>query len=242
MKTTFVMAMLTLGTTSLSAGTIVTTPAGLAPGAQYQLLFVTADEFAATSSSISVYNTDVSNEAALNPTLAQFDSLNGVTWTVIGSTASVSASVNAASTGSVYTLNGVMVADSANSLYSIGFSGNLFSAPDITQFAVLQPFVVWTGSGIDGSISSQPLGNSGGSGTVAGGPNTTNFCWISCGASDAFSSPTPILPLYALSSVITVPASTASTPEPSTFILLIAGLLVVLGYSGTGAWVDRALP
>jgi len=80
---------------------IVTTPAGLAPGSTYQLVFVTLDGFFATSPTISDYNTDVTNEAALNATLAAFDTARGVTWTVIGSTQAVNATTNAPSTSPI---------------------------------------------------------------------------------------------------------------------------------------------
>ena len=55
-------------------------PPALSPGETYQLVFVTADSFPATSTNIADYNNFVSAEAAAAPTLAVFDALYGVTW------------------------------------------------------------------------------------------------------------------------------------------------------------------
>jgi len=153
------LVLAVMGTASGSyAGTIYLVPPGLAPGDQYQLVFVTSDTFDATSSDISTYNAEVSAEAALNPALSAFDALNGVTWTVIGSTATVNANVNASSSGSVYTLDGVMVASSTQSLYSDQCSESinlcpgpgLFSPIDITQWGTTLIDSVWTGSSSGG--------------------------------------------------------------------------------------------
>jgi uncharacterized repeat protein (TIGR01451 family) len=193
---------------------LVTRPAGLTTGDQYQLLFVTADKFHAISTNISDYNAFVSSEAALNPALAAFDSANAVTWTAIGSTASVNANVNAPSSGSVYTLEGVMVANSANSLYS---GQNLLSPPNINQYgASISNVQVWTGTGnANGTPGSQTLEASA---TVVGDSGLTNLGWISDGATDPFNfgtgnlaTPGGLAPLYALSSVITVLPSVSAS-------------------------------
>lgn len=202
---------------------ILTTPAGLNPGDRYQLLFVTADFFTATSTDISVYNAEVNAEAALNPLLAAFDSTNHVTWRVVGSTATVNANVNAPSSGKVYTLNGVLIADAAKPLYSTGMciaeGCTLYAPPDINQYGITQIHVAWTGMNPGGVASPQPLGNPI-NGVTAGGPNITSFGWYSAGAAAGTNS----FPLYALSSVITVPATAPATPIPSTFLLAGIGM------------------
>src|SRR5580658_1898252 len=106
------LAVVLFGSIAAYAGTIFTTPTGLTPGTQYQLVFVTSDTTFATSSTISDYNTFVTNEAALNATLAAFDSANGVTWTAIGSTPPVNANTNAPSSGLVYNLENTELAAS----------------------------------------------------------------------------------------------------------------------------------
>src|ERR1039458_6718552 len=56
-----VLAVMGLASRS-SAGLIVTVPPSLAPGSQYRLVFVTADTYTATSSSITDYNNDVNTD------------------------------------------------------------------------------------------------------------------------------------------------------------------------------------
>jgi hypothetical protein len=207
-----------LGCTASNAATIVTTPAGLLPGTQYQLVFVTQDLFFASTSNISTYNADVSAEAALNATLAAFDAANGVTWTVIGSTSAVNANVNAPSSGLVYTLDGTRVASSGV------YSGSLLSAIDITQFGNTLSGNVWTGSTTSGIA--QPITNVlGGAFPEYGLSSSATGSWI------AFDNNIPQSPntqsFYALSSVITVPAS---VPEPGTGALTV-GALLLLGVS-----------
>jgi hypothetical protein len=212
-----VLAAALLGCAAGYGGPIVTTPTGLAPGTQYQLVFVTADPFFATSTSISDYNTDVTNEAALNATLAAFDSANSVTWTVIGSTPTVNADANAPSSGLVYTLNNVEVASAG--LYG----GSLLSPIDIDQNGNTSNTGVWTGS-----LSA---------GTVAGGINDLGQTFPEFGDSASITSAWITdgngtesdnnMALYALSSVITVP-QVSSVPEPGSLTLLPGALLVLV--------------
>lgn len=211
------------GWTASHGASIVTTPPLLQPGDRYQLVFVTAHTFAATSTDIATYNANVAAEAALNPTLAVFDAQNNVTWTVIGSTATVNANVNAPSSGGVYTLDGTMVASSAQSLYSnpcpISVNmcpGPLLSPIDITQMGTPLTTSVWTGSLSSGVAAGNPslgydwtyLGSSPGSGgdpfgdVTQGCSSDTSSFWADCD----YNPGTKLFSLYALSSVITVPA------------------------------------
>jgi hypothetical protein len=210
-----------LGCTTGYGAAIFTTPTGLTPGTQYQLAFVTDDGFDATSSTISDYNTDVTSEAALNSTLAAFDTANGVTWKVIGSTTSVDADVNAPSTGLVYTLNDVEVAGSG--LYG----GSLLSPIDIDQNGNVLSDDVWTGSNTAGTAAGgindlgQTFTEVGESGLATGG-------WIA--AFNGTESDNG-LSLYALSSVITVPSSSSSVPEPGTAALTAGAAFFLFGFS-----------
>jgi hypothetical protein len=210
-----------LGCTA-SYASIVTTPVGLAPGSTYQLVFVTLDGFFATSTAISTYNTDVTTEAALNATLAAFDTANGVTWTVIGSTQTTNATSNAPSTGRVYTLDGTQIASTANPLYG----GSLFAPLDINQNGATESTGVWTGSNSSGTASGG-INDLGQTFTEYGSSTSTNGGWI------AFTNGIESgnnLALYALSSVITVPA-TSSTPEPATIALVPGAMLLLAGWS-----------
>ncbi len=198
----------------------ITTPTGLAPGTQYQLAFVTLDGFFATSTNIGDYNTDVSNEAALNSTLAAFDTANGVTWTIIGSTETVDANVNAPSSGLVYALNGDEVASGSATLYS----GTLLSPINIDQNGDLLLTNTWTGSTAAGTAAGG-INDLGQVFPEYGDTEVTTGAWISATngvESDNF------INLYALSSVITVPSS-ASTPEPGTIVLIPGALFLLFG-------------
>ena len=209
---------LTLFGCTASYASIVTTPAGLAPGSTYQLVFVTTDGFFATSTSISDYNADVTSEAALNATLAAFDALNGVTWTVIGSTTSVNSTTNAPSAGAVYTLDGTEVASAANQLYS----GSLLAPIDINENGVTESTLAWTGSNSSGTAAGG-INDLGQTFTEYGSSTSTNGAWIA--DTNGIESDNS-LQLYALSSVITVP-ETSTVPEPAT-VTLVAGAMFLL--------------
>jgi hypothetical protein len=212
------IGVLTLFGCTAGYASIVTTPAGLAPGSTYQLVFVTTDGFFATSTSISDYNTDVTNEAALNATLAAFAALNGVTWTVVGSTTAVNATTNAPSTGAVYTLDGTQVASAANPLYA----GSLLAPIDINQNGATDSTLVWTGSNSSGTAAGG-INDLGQNFTEYGSSILTSGGWIA--DTNGIESDNNI-PLYALSSVITV-QGTSSVPEPAT-VALVAGAMFLL--------------
>jgi len=210
------------------ANSIITTPAGLMPGTQYQLVFITSDTFNAELATISTYNTDVTNEAALNAALASFDSANGVTWTDIGSTASVNADVNAPAPGLVYDLEG----DEEASLSDLLYSGPLLDNNGIeyTELGTSIVGLAWTGSLSDGAGDS---GETLGSSSVEDGKASSSSLWLANGGAKN----TNIAHLYALSSVITVPAA---TPEPGTVVLLTSGLTLLAGFASSKRRTRRA--
>ncbi len=218
------LAMVLLGSTAGYGGTIFTTPTGLAPGTQYQLLFVTSDVTFATSTNISDYNTFVTNEAALNATLAAFDLANGVSWTAIGSTTTVNANANAPSSGLVYNLGNTELA--ASGVYG----GSLLSPVSLDENGNSSTNAVWTGSNT--------------AGTAAGGINDlgqtfTEYGFASLATAGWIADTNGIesdngLSLYALSSVITV-AQTSSTPEPGTLGLTAGAALLLFWRMRTSA-------
>jgi hypothetical protein len=210
---------LTLIGSTAGFASIVTTPAGLAPGSTYQLVFVTTDGFFATSTAISDYNTNVTNEAALNATLAAFDTANGVTWTVIGSTPTLDATTNAPSSGAVYTLDGTQIASAANPLYA----GSLLAPIDINQNGVTESTTVWTGSTTSGTVAGG-INDLGQDFPEYGSSTLTNGGWITeLNGTDSDNNK----PLYALSSVITVPGTSSAVPEPAS-VTLVAGAMFLL--------------
>jgi hypothetical protein len=229
-KVTRIIFLALAGYTASYGASIITTPASLAPGTQYQLVFVTEDGFSASSTSISDYNTDVSNEAALNSTLAAFDTANSVTWTIIGSTSSVNANVNAPSSGLVYGLDGDEVASGSATLYS----GSLLSPIDIDQNGDPLFPNTWTGSNSAGTAAGglNDLGQIFPEFGVAG---LTVGAWIADNDDDVEFS---LENLYALSSVITVPSS-ASVPEPRAIVLIPCALFLLFA-TARGRWAGSA--
>ena len=167
-------------------------PTGLSPGTQYQLIFATADSINALSPNIADYNNFVTTEAALNPSLPA-----GVTWSAVVSAASLSAAANAPSIGlPVYNTQGIEVASAG--LYTPAVLNPIafdqFGNASGSAFA-------WTGSEINGSASPfQALGD-GSLALIA--TVVSSGAWTE-GFTGGIPTSTP-MPIYALSSVITVP-------------------------------------
>jgi hypothetical protein len=230
-----------LGCGASYASSIDTTPAGLAPGTQYQLVFVTNDAVLGDLPDISDYNTFVTTEAAQNTALAAFDTANGVTWTVIGSSGAVDADVNSPSAGLVYTLDGAEVASIG--VYGVNAANpdgsSLLNPIDINQFGNFENTTTWTGSGSNGfqGNSGTAFGGTGNGfnglgGTFPSEGNSTGLTsrngglsWIEGGPFDEGDNN---MPVYAISSVITV-SGTSPVPEPGTLVLVPGAIVLLLG-------------
>jgi len=194
----------------------INTPAGLNPGDRFRIAFVTRTTTTGSSSDITSYNLFV-NTAAGGATY------NGsaVTFYAIGSTATVNAFDNIRSTtmnAPVYLAGGALVAPSITGTSGL-WSGALVNriATDIDGTVVNR--VVFTGSLVDGTASSEPLGylNPGAppfdppvfetsTGKATGG---TDAAWIRDGGGSAASVSRS---LYGISETLTV-ASPSSVPE-----------------------------
>lgn len=201
-------------------GTVIP-PIGLAPGSEYQLIFVTAGATYAWPTDISFYNSFVNSEAALSP------SLPATTWYAVGSTQTVNANVNAPNVivnGSylpVYNTQGIAVwAGGASSLYS----GPLLAPVLYDQFggSMHSEQLTWTGSLLGGTASPNYLGSTAGDNhDITEGLSDDPARWLAANGDPS------VVPrsMYALSGVI---------PEPSSLILLAIGGL------GLGAlWIVR---
>jgi hypothetical protein len=249
-----VIAAFTLPATHVMADVLV--PSGLAPGSQYQLIFVTSGTTNAESSDINYYNNFVQNAA----NAAGIGTSLGITWTAIASTDSVNALTNAPSLGPVYDLAGNLITQS--SLYST-FNTPLTNLPVIDEYGANILSVnnnagiaggVWTGTTAVGTgatigyaeadgtlgvpnpypmyVGYSVFGDLGANNVNQGGP----IAWLTSQAYPPLDNPTGFiqaqpteLSLYGLSSVLTVPRG-ISTPEPTTFTLLASGFLTAGGF------------
>jgi len=196
----------------------VTVPAGLSPGDQYRLAFVTSTTRDATSSNIVDYNAHVTAAAAAVPELLAL----GTTWNAIGSTIDIDARDN---TGTnpllsvgvpIYRLDGVEVAENNADLWD----GSPAAPISTTEFGTnFTSAMVWTGTATDGTAL-PAYTNQLGSGNALNGypmvhPPVTAYQWT------MYYSPigsTEQGAIYAISGVLTV------VPEPSTYVLAAMGL------------------
>jgi hypothetical protein len=200
-------------------------PSGLAPGSQYQLIFVTNEGMTATSPDINAYNAFVTAEAALNPSLP-----SGVTWNAVISTPTVNADTNAVSVAGLPTYNtqGIEVASGATGLYT----PSLLAPVEYNQYGDLPntqglPVYAWTGSDTSGDgLPGGQAGNSSGA-AWAGYVYSSDSQWMDYVYLAQDADPPGYHSFYALSSAITVPA--LNTPEPGTMTLLCAAFAVVAG-------------
>lgn len=201
----------------------VIAPIGLAPGSQYQLIFVTADTIVGSYGTEAPYNAFVNSQAALGVS----SGLPSTSWTAITSTADgTKASDNAPWLGlPVYNTQGIQVNLPAQSLYA----GSVFSPVRYDQYGQDPPIptATWTGSTALGDPN-VPLGSqdihsvidpfalaaSTGIFTATGG-----IAWLQ--AQFNFFPQYSSHPVYALSSALVV-------PEPGT-LTLIGSALVLLG-------------
>ena len=203
-----------------SAANIVTVPPGLAPGAPYRLVFVTSITTDATSTDIGDYNNFVTSVA---DSVSSLMALNA-TWTVLGSTESISAATNIGNPpGMIYNLAGQEVAPSTAGLFNT-WQISLLNSIDIDQMGDTYIDAVWTGTWPDGSpahigTNAGPLGDSDVMTGIAGGSS-----WMYLGGGGGTTTGHS-LPLYAISSELTAPFS---SPEPTTIGLTALGGVIIL--------------
>ena len=178
------------------AGTAVAgfIPPDLLAGSEYQVMFVTSSGTTPISSNIADYNSFVQGQAALD------SSLPAATWTAVASTPSFNA-INASATSGfpVYDTHGDLLASGYAALFATGSYGPQYDENgNPTQFQL-----AWTGTTGSGVASSHPLGSAlSGVGSVTGGYISDAWpTWLKDTSFDNID----VLPLFAISSPITVP-------------------------------------
>jgi hypothetical protein len=202
------------------AGPVLTTPAGLAPGAHFRFVFVTDGTTNGTSTNIATYDTFATNQAG-------GATYNGstVTWQAIGSTATVNAIDHIGQTpDAVYLADGTKVTTSTT--ITGLWSGSLLHAINEDQSgAIISSEPVFTGTTSTGNAdTTRTLGST----VVQGGFTTdTSAAWVAVGPPFGASSS---LHIYSISQDLVVPGA---VPEPSSWLTLGIGLGVttVIGWS-----------
>jgi len=197
----------------------VTVPAGLNPGDQYRLVFITAGSLAASSTGISTYDTFVTTEADSNAALLAL----ATTWVAIGSTATVNAfdHIGGTFTIPVYNLAGSLVATGASDLWDGSLGAPIKYDESGDQVAI--GAIVWTGTGSNGQKTSNPLGYVGTPPTSTyGNPSSTGPNWAFNGAVGNVET----FEFYAISGTLTVPAA---VPEPGTVGMVGLALATLAG-------------
>jgi len=202
------------------AGITLTTPAGLSPGETFRFVFVTDGTTDALSPNIADYNSFVNTQAG-------GATYNGspVSWFAIGSTSSVNAIDNVGQAmAPVYLADGTLVTSSTTSAGL--WSGSLLHPIDHDLTGARPGDEVWTGTDQHGSAQ-DPLGPS----TLvfptwgAGHDTQLDRLWVD----DVYLTQNTIqLPMYGISQVLTVGAS--SVPEPSTLLMAGTALSVVIAF------------
>lgn len=229
-----------LGVLDLAANGGINPETGLAwaHGDTYRLAFVTGATTLATSTDIADYNNFVQGVANSSTT---FTNLGSVNWLAIGSTSAVDAKTNTltdpvaddATDSSVILLDGKTVfANDYTDMWdgtalpnnkriertenNILRQGNLPNTPIWANWTA-----VWTGTTGDGTASS-PLG---GASVRLGLMKAEPQFWISRSTNNPTQN---LLPMYAISEVLTVTDDSIVIPEPASLAMGLAGLALVL--------------
>lgn len=231
------LALLVLPSTLPADTTGLVVPAGLNPGDQYRIAFVTSTTTDATSTNIAYYNTFVNDVAnASGSLLAPLDA----TWTAIAETPGVSALANIDSTSTlpIYRLDGTLVGTSSDELINCWRTSSCLSAgilfqEDGVSLAQASPNV-WTGyvgyagacfEGCLGVVYSDPYGFA--LGAIAGDGTSQAGSWLSAAWELDIDTQFHML---GISGPITVPGVSA-VPEPGAVCLTLAMLAAIIPLS-----------
>ncbi|CCI36017.1 PEP-CTERM sorting domain-containing protein [Microcystis aeruginosa] len=237
------VALATLGTSAAQAALVVV-PTGLNPGDQYRLVFVTSGTRNATSSNINDYNNFVTSQVtgsalATQLTTAGFN-LGTITWKAIASTrasgsiVAVNARDNTGTNPSslgvpIYLIDGNRVANNNTDLWD----GSIQNFINRTQSDTVLNGRVWTGTTGSGIAVFNPtftpgqfsLGGANPFGAIVNGQSNSTSLWVNDNITAGINES---LPLYGISSVLTVPTPAVSVPEPSSLLgfITLGGLML----------------
>lgn len=211
------------------ANTIVA-PAGLAPGSQFQIIFVDDVSYTAVDGNIADYNAEVQNDADAAG-LGTYNA-SSVTWQVLGSTVNSpglpTILPNSSTSPPLYLLTGYLVALNGANFWA----GLIVTPPNTDQINIVYPTPVWTGIISTSGCSTDTADCLGGASPIDGASYEPNTLAYNISAFSGAVPPTTELPLYAVSQVLTVPGGSEPAPEPASLAILGVGI------AGLG-WVRR---
>jgi hypothetical protein len=220
----FVAAVASIWAQAARADLILNTPAGLGPGQQFQIVFVTDGTTLAESTSISTYNSFVTGDADAQAGGTVFYNGQPVTFSAMGSTSAVSATSNiGVNSAPVYLADGTLIANNTTTGVGGLWSGTLLAG--INEDLLASPStagLVWTGSLGTGV----PAFNA----ELGGGLTVTELGFVGHAGPDWFTGGAHAynegLSMYGISGVLTVTA----VPEPSSMLLTLMGLGAAFGW------------
>ena len=209
-----------------SQAQITTVPTGLSPSDPYRLAFVTTTARDGTSPNIGVYNAFVSAAANSAPDLAAL----GTTWSAIASTLTVDARDNTGTNPDssngvpIYLLNDTLLVNDNADLWDSSIAVNF----DVDENGGSVNSQVWTGTnqfGLSGGVSlSLGANESLIAFHIVGRTTFSTGDWVGNPASVRNSAVE--LPLYAVSDVLTVPA-TIPALGPLGLLVLVCGVVAI---------------
>ena len=213
------LLLLAAGTHTLQAD--VLTPAGLNPGDEFRIMFVTSGTHDAVSSDISVYDSFVTS-AAIAGGLTTYGG-NSVNWQVFGGTPTSGTGLSRfpLSSPAFYRLDGAVIATSGSDLWD-GFIANPINRTE-TGAIIGSPTSVWTGiNNSDGTaFPSRALGGTDPNGT-ADATNLYNLAFQGQWMTGGLENRNTLRHFYAVSQVLTVPEPTSAA------LLLGSGAMLLL--------------
>ncbi|HEY1378790.1 MAG TPA: hypothetical protein VGF55_18465 [Gemmataceae bacterium] len=229
--TAVALGALVVGLWSASPGRadLMLVPAGLHPGDQFRIAFLSSATRDARSADIADYDQFITNLAVV----AGIDTYFGtpVTWQALASTPTVDAVdrlPRVAGSPPLYRLDGGLVAPSAGTLWVSG-PGSFPITVTESGVDVGGEVIVWTGTLQDGTAF-EPLGG-GAFVTFGSARNISDSGWVS--QNDA--PRTEQHHLYGYSSVLTVPPAAFAAPTPGGLTLVLTGIGSLAGAAGCRA-------